>query len=75
MVAGTAGSNLLLVGNSPDRLTKGATGPLLGDLAKLMVTGVPENDAFPLAAGHGDRAGAGQGLEASRGREALPVIA
>jgi hypothetical protein len=64
MVAGTAGSNLLPAGNGPDGLTQGVAGPLLGDLAKLMVTGLPEDHASMLAAGHSERAGAGQGLEA-----------
>jgi len=65
----------LPIGNGPDRLAQRAAGPLLGDLAKLMVTGVPKSHAFTLAAGHGDRAGAGQGLETGWRREAITVIA
>ena len=59
VLAGTTGANLLPISNSPDRFVQGAAGPLLGNLAKLMVTGVPEGHAFALAAGHGDRAGTG----------------
>jgi len=75
MVAGTERSNLLPVGHGPDRLAQGAAGPLLGYLAKLMVTGVMEDNAFILATGHSDRAGAGQGLEAGRGGELVAIIA
>ena len=75
MVAGATGPNLLPVGHGPDRLVQGATGPLLGDLAKLSVAGVTEDHAFALAAGHSDRASAGQGLEAGRGGEPVAVIA
>ena len=75
IVGVTVGADLLEVGVSPDRFEEGFGGPLLGDVAEVMITGAAETDGFALTTVLGDGAGAGQGLQGIGGREAAAMIA
>ena len=64
-----------IVSMRPGGEVNGLLSPLLGDIAKFVVTGQAELGDRLLAAGHSHRAGASDGLNDRRGGKTLAVIA
>lgn len=66
---------LVEVCSSPSRFANGAIGKLLGGIAVIVVTSSAEFDVATLAAGDGNRRGAGDGGQPSARGITLPMVA
>ena len=66
----TSRADVLEIGVGPDGFKERLGGPLLGDVAEVMVTGAAETDGLAFTTPNRNRAGTGEGLQGAGCREA-----